>query len=325
MKKQVKLLIWAGVIAVALIIPQFINSEYYMHLLVYVMMYIMLTQGLNLLTGYLGQLSLGHQTFLGIGAYTSALLAMKAGFPVWSGIILGGVFGAVGSFLISRVTFRVRGSYFVVMTTAFVGIVRLFINNTTALTNGPMGLRAVPPLSLFGYTFLTKASYYYLGVVLASITVYVCYRIAYSRTGRAFVALREHEQLANSVGISFSYYLMISAVVGGFFAGIAGGYYAHYAQFLSPDVLSHNYTITMLLMIVIGGKGTIVGPLLGAIIFTFVPELLRAYEDYRLPIYGAILILSVLCMPQGISPLLTQLWYRITKHTPKVAVQKGEQ
>ncbi len=298
-------------LAVAAVLPLLLKSEYYMHICVLAMMYIMLTQGLNLLTGYIGQLSLGHQTFLGLGGYCSALLALQLGLPVIPAMFVAGVFTAVCSYLIGLVTFRMRGSYFVIMTTAFAEIVRLVINNSTPLTGGPMGLRNIPSPSIFGYELGTKTAFYYFGLVLAAITVFVCWRITDSRTGRAFIALREQEQLANSVGISFAAYAMIAAVVGGFFAGIAGSFYAHYTHFISTDVITFNYTVTMLLMVIIGGKGTIMGPVLGAVVFSFVPELLRNVDNLRLPIYGLILMVSVLSMPNGLMPVLSQWYHRV--------------
>ncbi|MDL2213949.1 branched-chain amino acid ABC transporter permease [Clostridia bacterium OttesenSCG-928-O13] len=313
-------------LVVAALVPLLVKSEYYMHICVLAMMYIMLTQGLNLLTGYIGQLSLGHQTFLGLGGYCSALLALNFGVPVLLAMLIAGLFAAVCSYLIGLVTFRMRGSYFVIITTAFAEIVRLVINNSTEVTNGPMGLRGIPSPNLFGFIIKSKTSFYYFGLILAVITVFVCYRIVDSRTGRAFVALREEEQLANSVGINFARYAMIAAVVGGFFAGIAGGFYAHYANFISTDVITFNYTVTMLLMVIIGGKGTIMGPVLGAVLFSFVPELLRAVDTLRLPIYGLILMIAVLAMPKGIMPVLSRLYGRITDKlgTKKAEAKEGD-
>lgn len=306
---KTKRLVGSGIMLVlAILFPVVVKSSYYIHIMVLAMMYIILTQGLNLLVGYIGQLSLGHQAFLGIGAYTSALLALKLGAPVFLAMLIAGLFSALCSFLIGCVTLRLRGSYFVIITSAFAAIVKQFVNNAKDLTNGPMGLRNVPQPVLFGHTLSSKVEFYYMGLFLAVITVYVCYRLVDSRIGRAFLALREHEQLANSVGISFSKYAMIAAVIGGFFAGIAGGYYAHYAKFISVDVITFSYTITMLLMIVIGGKGTIVGPILGAILFSFIPELLRASDTLRLPIYGLILMLSVIFMPKGLMPILSHAY-----------------
>lgn len=303
-----------ALIIISALVPCIVHDSYYLHICILAFVYIMLTQGLNLLSGYVGQLSLGHQTFLGIGGYTSALLAIYSGMPVLLAILVAGLFSAVCSYFIGLITFRTRGSYFVIMTTAFAEIVRLVINNSEGITNGPMGLRGIPSPVIFGYLIKTKAAYYYLGLFLAVVTVYVCYRIVDSRTGRAFVALREQEALAKSVGISFTKYALIAAVIGGFFAGIAGGYYAHYAHFISTDVLTFNYTVTMLLMMVIGGKGTIMGPVIGSVLFSFIPEFLRAYDDFRLPIYGVILIVSVLFMPQGLMPILLKLWDKIFLH-----------
>lgn len=296
MKK--KMLVGAA-IGLAVLVPLIVRSPYYMHIMVLAMMYIMLTQGLNLITGYVGLLSLGQVAFLGLGGYSSALLALNFGWPPLLCILIGGIGAAVFSFLLGKITFKVRGAYFVIMTSAYSEITRLVINNSKEITNGPMGLRNIPSPSIFGFELDTTVRYYYFGLVLAAITTFICYRLVDSRTGRAFKALREEEALARSVGISFTRYAMIAAVFGGFFAGIAGGYYAHYTNFISVDLMTWNYTTTILLMLVIGGKGTILGPILGSLLFSFVPELLRAYDSYRLPIYGVILMVAVLLMPEG--------------------------
>lgn len=321
MKKKITITV---ALAFVIILPFLIRSEYYMHILVLALMYIMLTQGLNLLVGYVGQLSLGHHTFMALGAYSSALLSLKLGIPVLLSMLIGAFLAALFGYLLSKLTFRVRGSYFVILTTAFSEITRLILNNATEVTGGPMGIRNIPSLNLFGYVFKSKTSYFYFGVVLAAIAIYICERIVNSKTGRAFAALREEESLANSVGISYSRFAMVAVVVGAFFAGIAGGYYAHYTNFISPDLISFNNTVTILLMVVIGGKGTIFGPVLGSVIFSFVPELLRAVDNYRLPIYGIILMLAVLFMPHGIAPVLTNFYDKTKKKSKRNKLNKSE-
>lgn len=297
MKKRIPILV---VIVLAALVPLVVKSPYYMHILILAMMYIMLTEGLNLLTGYLGFLSLGHIAFMGLGAYTSALLSLNFGISPLLCMPVAGLASAAFSYLIGKITFRVRGAYFVIMTSAYCEITKLVINNSTEVTNGPMGLRGVPSPVIFGFTIHGKVPYYYFGLVLVIITVYVCSRFANSRTGRACIALREEEKIASAIGIDFNRYAMMAAVIGGFFAGIAGSYYVHYTNFISPDIFGWSYTTTILLMLVIGGKGTISGPIVGSLVFSFIPELLRKYDDFRLPIYGVLLMVAVLFMTNGI-------------------------
>ena len=292
-----------AVIAAAALVPLVVRSPYYLHILILAMWYIMMTEGLNLITGYVGLLSIGHIAFVGLGAYTSALVSLHAGLPVFVCMLIAGIFSAFMSFLIGKITFRVRGSYFVIMTSAFNEIIKLVINNSHDVTNGPMGIRDVKPASLFGFEIKSKEAVYYLGLVLVIITVYTCWRVIDSRIGRAFKGLREQENIANAVGISFSKYAMYATIIGGFFAGVAGAYYVHYTHFISPDVFNWSYTTTMLLMLVIGGKGTIIGPIIGSLIFSFLPELLRAYDNYRLPIYGLVLIVATILFPNGLISL----------------------
>lgn len=308
MKKILPVLI---VIVLAALVPVVVKNPYYLHILILGMMYIMMTEGLNLVTGYMGLLSVGHIAFLGLGAYTSALLSLNFGITPLVCMVASGLVAALFSFLLGKITLRVRGAYFVIMTTAYCEIIKLIMNNSHEVTNGPMGLRGVPNVMLFGLELKSKVSYYYFGLILVIITVYVCKRVVDSKYGRAFKAIREHEHTAASVGISFSKYGMIAAVIAGFFAGIAGSYYVHYTNYISPDIFGWSYTTTMLLMLVIGGKGTIAGPIVGSILFSFVPELLRQYDKLRLPLYGIILMVSILLMPDGIVAVAKDLYMRV--------------
>ena len=302
-----------AVLLIALLLPMAVKSAYYIHILILAMMYIMMTEGLNLLTGYVGLLSVGHIAFLGIGAYASALISLNFGVTPLLCMLIAGIVSALFSFFVGTITLRVRGSYFVILTSALSEITKLVVNNSEAVTNGPMGLRNVPSPVLFGFEISSKVSYYYFGLVLVVITTYVCYRIVNSKYGRAFKALREQEELARTVGIGFKRYAMVTVVVSGFFAGVAGSYYVHYTNFISPDIFAWSYTTTMLLMLVIGGKGTIAGPIIGSLLFSFIPELLRAYDDFRLPIYGLILMVSILLMPDGIIAPISHLASGIQK------------
>ena len=177
----------------------------------------------------------------------------------------------------------------------------------------PMGLKNIQPptLSLGSrvyYEFSSKTSYYYLILGLVSVTLYLCHRYVNSRFGRACMAIRENEPLAQSVGINAAKWGIVTFVLSTFLAGLAGSFYAHYVLFISPDLFGFSFTINMLLMLIIGGKGTMVGPVLGAVLFTIIPEYLRVADIYRLPIFGFILMLAVLFMPRG----MIQLWEPIS-------------
>jgi branched-chain amino acid transport system permease protein len=310
MKRQP--LLYGAFAVLVLALPYLVRDNYNMHLIIMSMIFIELTSGLNLIIGYVGQLSLGHAAFFGIGAYTSALLNLGLGVPFWAGILLAGAMAALLGFLLGYVTLRVRGHCFVLITLAFAEIFRLIHFNWVELTHGQMGLAdiAAPSLRIPGlvtFDFSSKAQYYYLALVLVVVTVYVNSRVVHSRLGRAFVGIRENELLAESVGVNAFKYSMVAFVLGAFFAGVAGSYYAHYITFISPDLFSFSVTTTMIVMLVMGGKGTVVGPIVGAVIFTVLPEYLRIAEKLRLPIFGLILLVGIMYMPQG----LIRVWENI--------------
>ena len=300
--------------ALLLILPSIIGSDYQKHILIMGGIYVILVASLNLLIGYVGEISLGHTAFFGIGAYTSALLFLRLGVPFWLGLPAAGMVAGIFGFLIGYPTLRTRGPYFVIVTLAFSEILRLIFSNWISLTNGPMGLKNIQPPTLnlgnwIHYEFSSKNSYYYLILGLVSITVYLCYRYINSRFGRACMAIRENEPLAQSVGISAAKWGITTFVLSTFLAGLAGSFYAHYVLFISPDLFGFSFTVNILLMLIIGGKGTMGGPVLGAVLFTIIPEYLRVADIYRLPIFGIILMLAVLFMPRG----LIQLWEPITR------------
>jgi branched-chain amino acid transport system permease protein len=277
---------------------------------------------LNLLLGFTGQLSLGHVAFFGIGAYTSALLSLGfdlrvsgdytfvvAPKPVWlaflCGVVLAGFFGWV----IGKISFKVRGAYFVIVTISFAEVVRLVALNWVDLTEGPMALSAIPPFTLAvpglgEQTLWRKAPNYYLMLAVAILSYLIVRRLVLSRTGRAMIALRGNEPLATSVGINVTRYLVLAAVVSAAIAGAAGGLYAHYVRIVDPDVFLFIYTVTMVIMVITGGKGTLAGPIVGGLIFGILPVFLRdvAEPETQWIIYGAIMILIVYFLPDGIVP-----------------------
>ena len=297
-----------------LILPLIVASDYQKHILIMAGIYVILVASLNLLIGYVGEISLGHTAFFGVGAYTSAILFLRLGVPFWLGLPAAGIIAGIFGFLIGYPTLRTRGPYFVIVTLAFSEILRLVCSNWISLTNGPMGLKNIQPPTIelgnwIHFEFSSKNSYYYLILGLVSLTLYICYRYIDSRFGRACMAIRENEPLASSVGICAAKWGIITFVLSTFLAGLAGSFYAHYVLFISPDLFGFGFTINMLLMLIIGGKGTMTGPVLGAVLFTIIPEYLRVAEIYRLSIFGLLLMVAVIFMPRG----MVQLWEPITR------------
>jgi branched-chain amino acid transport system permease protein len=293
--------------------PFILGEGYQLHLLITSAIFAILASSLSLIVGYAGLLSLGHVAFFGIGAYTSALLFLNLGIPMWGGIPAAMLVGAASAFLIGIIILRVRGHRFVITTLVFTEIMRLVAVNWVDLTRGQMGLPGIraPVLHVPGWgtiDFTSKIAFYFVAVAAAALCVGTIARIVPSPIGWGLLALRENEQLGESVGVSAFRHALIAFVVGGCFAGLAGALYAHYMSFVSPDLFSFTYTSTLLVMVFIGGKATIFGPVLGAALFTYVPEYLRITDRFRLMFIGAILLAVVIALPGG----LMSAWSRWT-------------
>jgi len=294
-------------LALALLaVPLWLPSPYHLHVLIMAGIFAILALSLNLLLGYAGLLSLGHAAFFGIGAYASALLALRLAWPFAAGFVAAVAVAGGSGYLTGRLAIRLRGAYFVLVTLSFAGVVSLVSVNWMDLTNGPLGLPGVPAAELLGFAFTTKRSAYYLVLVVAAGAYLLCARLVRSRIGRALVALRENEALAASVGVDGTRYLVLAAALSAALAGAAGSLYAHYTRFVSPEVFLFSYTLTMVVMVVAGGKGTLAGPVIGAVVFTVLPEVLRELVawQWQMLLYGAFLLLTVSLLPQGVVPML---------------------
>ncbi len=309
-------------------VPLWIGDQYFLHILISTGIFIIAAMSLNLLLGYTGQLSLGHVAFFGIGAYTSALVSLGfdvnllgwtvtlAPKPVWVGLLCGIVLAGLAGWFIGKVSFKVRGAYFVIVTISFAEVVRLVALNWIDLTEGPMALNNIPPLTLWlpwlgETTFWRKTPNYYLILVVGLVAFEVIRRLVQSRLGRSLIALRENEPLAMSVGIDVTRALVVATVISAAIAGAAGGLYAHYIRIVDPDVFLFIYTVTMVIMVVVGGKGTLWGPVVGGLLFGILPDFLRdmAAPEVQWVIYGAVMIVIVFFLPQGIVPAVNA-WLR---------------
>jgi len=296
-----------GLLAAALVtLPFWLADPYYLHVVIMAGIFGVLALSLNLLLGYAGQLSLGHAAFFGIGAYTSALLTLKREWSFWPALVAAIALAAGAGWLIGRLALKLRGAYFVLVTISFAGVISLVSVNWIELTNGPLGLPGVPAPELGPWSLRTKTAYYYLVLAAVALSYAVCRRLVRSRIGRALMALRENEALAESIGVDVTHYLVLAAVVSAAMAGLGGSLYAHYTRFVSPEVFLFTYTVTMVIMVVAGGKGTLAGPLVGAVLFTVLPEALRAAASWQWQMlaYGVLLVALVFFLPRGIVPRL---------------------
>ena len=312
-------------------LPLWMSNQYVLHVLIVTGIFIVAAMSLNLLLGYAGQLSLGHVAFFGIGAYASALVSL--GFsvhvapgtvlamepkPVWYGLLAAVLASGLCGWFIGRLSFKVRGAYFVIVSLSFAEVVRLVALNWVELTQGPMALNNIPPVTLWlpglgDHVFWKKPENYWLVLSVAVLSYVIIRRLVRSRAGRAMVALRENESLATSVGIDVTRYLVLAAVVSAAMAGAAGALYAHYIRIVDPDVFLFIYTVTMVIMVVTGGKGTLAGPVVGGLIFGLLPETLRAVAippEAQWIAYGVLMVLVVFFLPEGIVPAIAQWWKR---------------
>jgi branched-chain amino acid transport system permease protein len=308
---RLALLLGLAVVATA---PAWVWNPYHLHTLIMAGIFAVLALSLNLLLGYTGQLSLGHAAFFGIGAYATGLLTVKLEWSPWISLLAAIVLPAVAGYVIGRLALKLRGAYFVLLTISFAGCVSLVSVNWMDLTNGPLGVPGVPPLEIAlpglpALSLRTKTAFYYVVLAAVALSYLVCVALVRSRVGRALVALRENETLAASVGIDGTHYLVLAAVVSAAMAGFGGGLYAHYTRFVSPEVFLFTYTVTMVIMVVAGGKGTLAGPVVGAVLFTVLPEALRAATSWQwqMLLYGILLVGVLFFMPEGIVPALRGL------------------
>jgi branched-chain amino acid transport system permease protein len=315
------------VVVLAAIFPFAATNPYLLHLAIIAGIYVVLATSLNLIVGYVGEFSLGHTAFFGIGAYAAALFATAAGLPIWLTVPLAGLVAGVFGVLIGAITLRLQGPYFVIVTLAFSEVLRILATNWIALTNGPMGIAGVPqPPSVAAAGIVGgKQIYYFMAAGLVAVSLYLAWRLVRSNSGRAAVAVRENRFVAQSVGVdpfvTALHVFALSAVL----AGFAGGFYAHYVSFVGPEVFRFSFMASMIIMVLMGGKGTLLGPVLGAVIVVALEESLRQAQELRLTLFGLIVMAVVLFAPRGLMGLLARRparWAR--RSAPTLLPNPGE-
>jgi branched-chain amino acid transport system permease protein len=295
----------SAILIVLCAVPLVVHDEYYLHHFIVSGVFVVAVLGLDLIVGYVGQLSLAHAAFFAMGAYTSALLFVRLKWSMWLGLPAAALVAGLVALALGSVILRTRGHRFIIITVVFAELMRLVATNWVDVTRGFMGLPGltIPALEIPGFGTIdiaSKARYYYVVLIAAIVAFVLCRLIVRSSIGRKFVLIRENEPLAESLGISAFRYSMIAFAVGAALAGAAGSLYAHYVGFVSPDLFNFSYVTIMLIMVILGGKGTLAGPALGAVIFTFLPELLREASHWRMIVFATILIIATLFMPKGI-------------------------
>ena len=300
----------------AVAFPQMGFKMYYVHIGVLSLLHILLALGLNLVAGYAGQLSLAQAAFFGIGAYVSALLMLNLHWSFWLAAPMGALAAGLVAVGIGLPTLRLKGPYFVISTMGFGEIVRLVFLNWESVTRGPNGLPGIPapdPISLgvMTLTFESRVENYYLILAVLLVVLVLYYNLVHSRIGRALRAIRNDYIATQVMGIHVAFYRILAFGVGAALSGLTGALYAGYIRFISPDTFTIGESINILIMMVIGGMGTISGPIIGAVFITYLLETMRVFAEYRLVIYGLLMFLVILYMAHGIAGMLKKLSLRV--------------
>ena len=275
-------------------------SDYMLRVLVTIAVYSAMSLGVNLILGLTGQLSLSHAAFFAIGAYASGLLTTRLGFSFLSAMTVGVFVAAALGALVSLATFRVRGYYLALVTLAFAEIIRVTIGHWTSATGGMMGVRGIPAPKIGPWTIDTPLSYFYLSMVFCLIAFTLYDAIAFSIKGRALMAIRDDELAARACGLPVLPLKIAAFTLSAIFPAIGGSIMAHYYTAISPDLAQMSETVSILLIVVIGGLGSAAGAVFGAVAVNLLPELFRNFGDYRLFVYGVILLLMILYQPNGV-------------------------
>ncbi len=290
------------IVGVFLIVNTLIDSgvisRYYYRILYKAIIFIIAAVSLNLTCGFLGQLPLGHAGFMAIGAYTSALItkAAEAGqinfgsetLTFLFALIAGGLVAAIFGVIIGLPALRLKGDYLAIITLAFGEMIRVIILNLD-FTGGALGLKQIPRYTSFPWVFWACV-----------ITIFVSYTLINSKQGRAIISIRENEIAAESCGINLTYFKTFTFTIAAFFAGIAGGLFAHYIATIVPNDFNFNVSINILVMVVLGGMGSLVGSVVSASVLTALPEVLRAFDTYRMVVYSLLLVIVMIFKPSGL-------------------------
>jgi len=305
--KNKQILYYSILIFVLLLAPLFIRQQYIIHIMIMSIIVGVLSVSWNIVSGYLGVFTFGHPAFYGLGAYSSALLALHTGMSPWLTMLLAGLIAAVFSLLVALPTLRLRGPYVAVVSLSFMLILEQVCYNWTSLTKGPMGLAGIPELTnirLPGFEIafdgISRVPNYYVAVLILIVTMICMYAIVESRIGLQLEAIRDAEEAAAATGVKVTQTKIIIFFITSFFAGWIGGFYAHYIMLLTPGVFAFIIMASILTSTLIGGWGTLFGPLIGAFVLTILIDNLKNIGDIYHFFHGAFLIAMIFFMPKGI-------------------------
>lgn len=283
-------------------------NPYYVDIVIFLVIYILLGLGLNLITGNAGQVSLGHAAFYGIGAYASAILSVRFGLNPWVSMILAVFIAFVISAILGLPSLRMRDDFLAITTLGLGLVIQSYFNNAE-ITGGPYGIDSIPGLSFFGIE-LKNIGYLIFVLLVLAVGIYILRKMTQSRIGRAWMVIREDETVAKAMGINTTYYKVLVFAIGGAYAGAAGALFAHRVSFISADSFGFTVSATVLSMVVIGGLGSIRGTLFGVTLLYLLPELFRIFDFdfmdmkyldmYKMILYGLLMVFVMRYRPKGI-------------------------
>jgi branched-chain amino acid transport system permease protein len=295
----------AASLVAALAVPAIAQDGYIIQLLNIAILNAIVVLGLNFVTGWAGQINFGQAAFYGLGAYTTAI-ATKSGMPWIATPLLSAIVVIAASLVLGLPTMRLRTYYLAMTTIGFGEIIRLIIVHWEPITGGTSGLRAIPPISIFGIGPQGQAQHYYLLLATLALAVAVAFRIRHSTLGRAMIATRDSEIAAEQSGVDTTRTKLMAFMIGAVYAGLAGCLYASSIRFISPDSFSGTQAILLMTMLIVGGMGSIPGCIFGAMALTILPEALRFLGQWYLVLYGLGVIAVIVLAPGGLASLAAQ-------------------
>jgi branched-chain amino acid transport system permease protein len=313
-KLNAKHILYAAALLAFVLLPHLITVKYYLHLSVLALVWVIAAQGQNLIQGYTGYVSIVQAGFMGIGAYSTTLMGLHFNLPVWLTILLAPMVTALFALAAGYPSLRVKGHYFAIVTMAFNLVIFIVLMHATGLTQGEAGISDIPkPGRADGWLdFADREVYYYFVLIVATAMTGLAALIVRSRIGQTLIAIRQNETLVGAIGIAAWKYKLFAFVTSAIYAGLAGALYAHYQSFINPEIFGLAQSLDAILAVIIGGSGTIAGPVIGAFVVVFLPEYLRFADSFRMILYGLLLVLATIYMPRGIVGVVGQLWSRLS-------------
>jgi branched-chain amino acid transport system permease protein len=287
-------------------LPAFIQEGYLLNVMVFVGIHSILALALNLLLGYAGQISLGHAGFFGLGAYISGILTATYSFNPWSAMLIAASVVTLLAFAIGFPILKLKGHYLAMATLGLGIIIYIVFNEAVDYTGGPSGLSGIPNLSIGSYSFDSDIRNYYLIWTFALVAIGLSLNLVHSRIGRALRAIHDSEVAARVMGVNARLMKVQIFALSAALSAVAGSLYAHTMTFVAPASFGFNFSVELVTMVIIGGLASIYGSLLGAALLTVLPELLRAFQDYDIIVYGLLLIIMTMFMPGGLAKGLPQ-------------------